>query len=62
LQLPNLTSYWDTILWYLRRNAHQLFIPVCLKIIFIHTKLLWYHQFQLRRQTCDIHSWSQLLH
>jgi len=26
LQLPNYTSYWDTISGYLRRNAHQLFM------------------------------------
>ena len=33
LQLPNYTSYWDTILGYLRKNAHQLFMTFCNKII-----------------------------
>ena len=61
LQLPNYTSYWDTILGYLRKNAHQLFMPFSIKSFLMHTKLLWYHQFQYVRWTCDIHSRSQLL-
>ena len=58
LQISVFTRNCDTVLRYLKNDSQRFLWQLAIKSFFIHTKLLWYIQFQVGRRLCDIHSVS----